>query len=244
LAEHLQGHGLQGAAPPPTPAPQAEHRRLAERQVAALLRLEITLIAAHALPPYLAAVRPLPVALFVRGRAELLFTRPATAIVGARRAGTQGVRWAEALSLERARAGELIVSGGALGVDTAAHRGALAAGGPTVVYMGTAIDRAYPRHNLPLFADIVQHGGALVSEHPPYAATFKSHHALRNRLIAAHGDRLIVVEAALNSGTLGAVQFARRLARPVFVAPAEAGGERQGLEAIVERGWGHVWPGV
>ena len=241
LAEHLLRHGLQGAVPLPTPAPQAAHRRLADRQVAALLRLGLTLVPIDALPAYFAAVRPMPVALFVRGCVQLLARRPAMAIVGARKAGAGGVRWAAALSLAQARAGELIVSGGAMGVDSAAHRGALAAQGPTVVYMGTAIDRIYPRHNLALFADIVQQGGALVSEHPPYAATFKSHHALRNRLIAAHGERLVVVEAALASGTFGAVQYARRLSRPVFVAPPEAGGERQGLEAIIARGWGQIW---
>lgn len=184
----------------------------------------------------------MPVALFVRGARELLQRRPATAMVGARLAGPRGCAWAHELAQELACEGHLIVSGGAMGVDAAAHLGALAAQQPTVVYMGTAIDRAYPRFNLPLFSRVLQLGGALISEHPPFATTYKSGHQRRNRLIAAHSERLIVVEAAMGSGTLGAVQYARRLGRPVFVAPQEVGGERRGLQHILEQGWGRTWP--
>lgn len=243
LAYHIRRHGWGSAMPLPTPQPTEAHRHLAQRQVAALLRLDLTVVPVHELPPHLAQAHPMPVALFVRGAAELLHRLPAVAVVGARRAGPRGCAWARQLACALAHGGSLIISGGAMGVDGAAHQGALDARAPTVVYMGTAIDRAYPHHNLPLFSRVLQQGGALVSEHPPYAKTFKSSHALRNRLIAAHCERLVVVEAALASGTLGAVRFARRLGRQVFVAPEEVGGEREGLQAILAEGWGQVWPG-
>lgn len=243
LACALQAEGLDRVSRTGLFAPTDAHRALAARQMTALTRLDLTLVPIWLLPQPLREVTPLPVALFVRGDARLLYQRPAVALVGARRAGAAGVAWAQAQAEALSVAGTLVVSGGALGIDTAAHEGALCTGKPTLAYMGTAIDCIYPRSNADLFARMLMAGGALVSEHPPYARTFKGHHALRNRLIAAHAQALLVVEAAPASGTLSAVGFARRLHRPVFVAPALVGGERGAIDDLLRRGWAHTWPG-
>ena len=179
-----------------------------------------------------------PLLLFVRGEAALLQCGRAAALVGARRASLGPQRWARATATRWAQAGALVVSGGALGIDTAAHLGALDAGGATLAYIGTPIDRIYPALNAPLFARMLAAGGALVSEHPPLATTYKAHHAARNRLIAGHARVLLVAEARLRSGTLGAVGHATRCGTPVRCAPPEVGGAREGLDEILRQGWG------
>jgi DNA processing protein len=129
-----------------------------------------------------------------------------------------------------------VISGGATGIDSAAHEGALAAGGRTLAWLGSAIDRPYPRANDALFARILRHGGALASEHPPLARTFASDHAARNRLIVGRAQALCVAEAGANSGTMGAARHARRRGVPLFVPPATVGGERAGIDALCAQG--------
>ena len=126
--------------------------------------------------------------------------------------------------------GETVVSGGAYGVDAAAHRGALAAGGPTVVCMGTAIDRVYPAAHRALFTTILERGGVLLSEFPPGANIGAWGHARRNRLIAALSERLLLAEAAKGSDSLQTAQWAARFQRRVLVPVPEVGGVREGLE--------------
>ena len=242
LAVHLYEYGESGLSHAPTPQPGEAHLRAGKLAAAALRRLRLILVPVWQFPKHLLRVRPLPCALFVRGDPTLLHRRPAIAIIGARRAGPGGCRWAHRLAQRHAAAGALVVSGGALGIDSAAHAGALAAGAPTLAYMGTAIDRIYPPSNADLFASILQANGALASEHPPFATTFKSGHAQRNRFIAAHGERLVVVEAAQASGTLSTVTYADQLGTPVWVAPGDVGGERSGLEQLLAEGRARVHP--
>jgi len=166
------------------------------------------------------ALRP---ALEVRGR---LAERPAVAIVGARAASAAGMARAHALGRHLAARGVDVVSGGALGIDGAAHRGALAGGGATTVVLGSGIDVLYPQRHAALFEQIVASGGALVSMFPrgmaPRATTFPQ----RNPLIAALADIVIVVEAELASGSLGTARAARELGRVVCAHPGSAGCER------------------
>lgn len=236
LALHLQKYGASGFDSYPGPRPGDEHLRAGERSATAMVRLGLNLIPVWQLPAYLCRVSPLPMALYVRGNPDLIARRPAVSIIGARQASAMGCRWAHNLARNQARNGRMVVSGGALGVDSAAHRGSLAAGAPTLAYIGTAIDRIYPAANADLFAAMLETDGALVSEHPPGAVTFKSAHAMRNRFIAAHGDCLVLAEAALKSGTLSTVTYASRLSTPVWVAPEHVGGERSGLGPLVASG--------
>ncbi len=159
-------------------------------------------------------------ALHVRGA---LGTGPAVALVGARAATQPGMARAHHLAKHLAAQGVMIVSGGALGIDGAAHRGALAGGGRTLVVLGSGLDVLYPRRHAPLFEEIVAAGGALVSMFPlgqgPRPGTFPA----RNPLIAALADAVVVVEADVRSGSLSTADAARKLGRPVAAWPGSRG---------------------
>jgi DNA protecting protein DprA len=221
-------------------APGPESWQAGHAQLEALWATGIAMIPLWEAPEIFRRVRPAPVALFVRGNARLLGRPDALAIVGSRRASPGGSAWATALAERQARAGRLIVSGGARGIDAAAHRGALAAGAPTVAFVGTPGDRIYPASNRALFEAIVVGRGALVSEHPPLSATFKADHAMRNRFIAAIARSVVVVEAAAASGTLNTAKWALRLGTRLEISPPGVGVERAGLELLLEHGWADI----
>lgn len=161
---------------------------------------------------------------------------PAVAIVGARAASGAAMDRAHRIARHLAARGVCVVSGGALGVDGAAHRGALAAGGRTTVVLGSGVDVAYPRRHAPLFREVLARGGSLVGLWPdgtqPRAGTFPQ----RNPLIAALSDAVIVVEADVASGSLSTARAARALGRVVAAWPGSRGCERllAGGAAIVE----------
>lgn len=161
--------------------------------------------------------------LHVRGR---LCEARAIAIVGARAATQRAMDHAHALARHLAGQGVQVVSGGALGIDGAAHRGALAAGGATTVVLGSGVDVAYPARHARLFDQIVASGGALVSMYPlgmqPRPGTFTK----RNALISALADAVIVVEADLRSGSLSTAAAARKQGRALAASPGSPGCER------------------
>jgi DNA processing protein len=158
--------------------------------------------------------------LHVRGELD---EAPAVAIVGARAASTAGMARAEKLAHHLAARGVRIISGGALGIDGAAHRGALAAGGKTTVVLGSGVDVLYPRRHAEMFEQIVRSGGALVSMLPlgtePRPYTFPQ----RNPLIAALADLVIIVEADVRSGSLSTARAAADLGRIVAACPGSRG---------------------
>ncbi len=141
-------------------------------------------------------------------------------VVGTRRADAAALAFTERLGEELARAGLVVVSGGARGVDAAAHRGAMAAGAPTVVVHGTALDATYPRNHRALFAEVLAQGGAWLSETPSGAPAEPWRFLARNRLIAALSEVVIVVQAPARSGALSTARFARALGRSVLAVPA------------------------
>ncbi len=164
----------------------------------------------------LAGVDP-PVLLYVKGRAELL-NRPSLAIVGARSATKQGEANARAFAAALSQAGLTIVSGLALGIDAAAHRGALEGEASTVAVIGTGADRIYPSGNADLARAIAERG-AIVSEFalgtPPLSANFPR----RNRIIAGMSRGCLVVEAAERSGSLITARLAADSGNEVFAIP-------------------------
>ena len=165
-------------------------------------------------------VPPLPpLAVWAKGQAaiEMLGIR-SVAIVGARAATEYGQHVAAQLALGVARQGVTVVSGGAYGIDAAAHRGALAAEGLTVLVSAAGLDRPYPPANAWLF-DRVSEQGALISESPPGAAAYRRRFLSRNRLIAALATGTVVVEAAARSGARNTAKHSSVLGRPVMAVP-------------------------
>lgn len=160
---------------------------------------------------------PAPPALWVRG-ALVPGDALAVAIVGARRATPYGLAVAESLASELAARGVTIVSGLARGIDTAAHRGALAAGGRTLAVLGCGVDVVYPRENGALAAAI-EARGALVSQFEPGVPPLAGHFPTRNRTLAGMALGVVVVEAAQRSGALITAGFAGDLGREVFAVP-------------------------
>jgi DNA processing protein len=167
-------------------------------------------------PTLLAAV-PSPPALDVRGSFEP-DDALAIAIVGARAATAYGLEVAESLAGELAARGVTIVSGLARGIDTAAHRGALAAGGRTIAVLGSGIARVYPPENQGLAEKIIGQG-AVVSQFARDAEALPFHFPLRNRTLAGLTQGVVVVEAAERSGALITAGLAGDLGREVFAVP-------------------------
>jgi DNA processing protein len=175
-------------------------------------------------PTFPAALRQLsrpPTSLWTTGRLPRSDER-LLAIVGARAASLAGCALAERLAAAAVRAGYGVVSGGALGIDAAAHRGALAAGGVTFAVLGCGVDVVYPDRHGPLFADVVRAGG-LLSEYPPGTPPRPGQFPVRNRLVAALAEATIVVEAQPASGALITARLARGLGRRVLAVPGSAG---------------------
>jgi DNA processing protein len=158
-----------------------------------------------------------PDPLVVRGDWE---GRPAVAIVGSRRASPDAVAYAQSLAFRLSQAGAIVWSGGAVGIDAAAHQGALDAAGRTVVVTATGIDHVYPEKHRKLYETIVEGGGALVSSFVPSQTAVYWTFLSRNRVLAAMVDALVVVQSPLISGARSAAAAARRCGRPVFVVPA------------------------
>lgn len=167
-------------------------------------------------PSSLSDLRDPPVRLAVQG--ELPNLTRAIAIVGTRAPDARASDLAYSLAFELAEAGCSIVSGGALGIDSAAHRGVLAAGGTTVAVLATGLAQPYPAENRELFAQIAERG-ALLSEHNEGQPGYPSVFLARNRLIAALASVVIVVQAPSRSGALSTATHALKLGRGLMAVP-------------------------
>jgi len=171
-----------------------------------------------------------PAALFYRGK--LVPEEIAVAVVGTRRCSSYGRGVAENLGRELGEAGVTVVSGLARGVDTAAHRGALAGGGRTVAVLGTGLDVCYPRENIRLMEEIAVRG-ALVTEFPPGMPCQPWHFPVRNRIIAGLSRAVVVVEARERSGALITAEMALDQGREVMAVPGN-------ITSLLSRGPNHL----
>ncbi|MCG8432833.1 MAG: DNA-processing protein DprA [Gammaproteobacteria bacterium] len=168
-------------------------------------------------PQLLKTIDDPPPALFVKGDAHCLqYTQ--LAVVGSRNPTIGGSNCAKDFATYLARVGLTITSGLAAGIDSAAHRGAIAAGGTTVAVCGTGLDTIYPRENVEL-AEAIQETGALVSEYPPGMAALPQNFPRRNRIISGLSVGTLVVEAAQRSGSLITARLAAEQGREVFAIP-------------------------
>ncbi|WP_205474210.1 DNA-processing protein DprA [Nocardioides sp. SYSU D00038] len=159
-----------------------------------------------------------PLGLWVRGPVRLDRLDRAVAVVGSRNATTYGADVAAEIAASVAHAGRVVVSGAAFGIDVAAHRGALAAGGRTVAVLACGVDRPYPTPHRPLL-DHLAAEGAVVSELAPGCAPTRLRFLSRNRVIAALAGGTVVVEAAARSGALNTATWTSRLHRPLLAVP-------------------------
>jgi DNA processing protein len=160
-----------------------------------------------------------PVVLWARGTADLRYAcLRSVSVVGSRAATAYGSHVGTELAAAVAERGWSVVSGGAFGIDSCAHRGALAGGGLTVAVLASGLRYGYPRGHHDLFAAIAAQG-ALVSECPPDRAPTRPGFLIRNRIIAALSRGTVVVEAALRSGALNSAKHARELRRPLMAVP-------------------------
>lgn len=216
LVETVGRAGADALSGPPEPELAGALQRT-EDWIAGAPRRSLVTLADPDYPRSLLQLADAPALLYAEGDRGLL-QRPALAIVGSRHATRQGEQNARAFALELGRAGWCIVSGLAAGIDAAAHRGALAAGSGTVALLGTGPDTVYPAANRPLAASIAQEG-LLLTEYAVGTAPLARNFPRRNRLIAALARGVLVVEAALRSGSLITARLAAEMGRDVFAIP-------------------------
>lgn len=176
-----------------------------------------------------------PLLLYAQGRCELL-QADSLAVVGSRNPTPQGSDTARAFASHLSQAGVTIVSGMALGIDAAAHAGALEGVASTVAVVGTGLDRVYPRRNLGL-AHRIAGQGLIVSEYPLGTPPLASNFPLRNRIIAGLSRGTLVVEAALQSGSLITARVAIEAGRDVFAIPGSIHSpQSRGCHALLKQG--------
>ncbi len=188
-----------------------------------------------------------PTVLWVRGDVRLL-SRPGIGVVGTRHPSPYGAGMAQMLSRDLAGRRLVILSGMARGVDTAAHKGALEAGGKTIAIWGTGIDVIYPKENKKLAEQILAGGGAIVSEYPMGTFPAPQNFPIRNRLISGMSVGVLVVEAGEHSGTRITARCALEQNRDVYAVPGNATNKNAwGPNTLIKQGakltatWEDVW---
>ena len=160
-----------------------------------------------------------PITLYVKGAWTECLDQASVAMVGSRRCSTYGQNAAGMLARDLAERGVTIISGLARGIDAASHRGALEAGGRTVAVMGTGLDQVYPRDHRRLAEEILERGGAIISEFPLETPPAPQNFPYRNRVISGLSLGVLIVEAAENSGSLITARLAMEQNREVWAVP-------------------------
>ncbi|MDW5267115.1 MULTISPECIES: DNA-processing protein DprA [Acidobacteriaceae] len=222
-------------------AAEDEMRRVAEAGGSILTQDD------EAYPQRLREIYDPPAVLWIRGNAELL-ARPGIAVVGTRHPSPYGAGMSEMLSRDLANRRLVIFSGMARGVDTAAHKGAIEAGGKTVAVWGTGIDVIYPKENKKLAENIVASGGTIVSEYPLGTFPAPQNFPIRNRILSGMSVGVLVIEAAEYSGTRITARLAMEQNRDVYAVPGNVTNKNAwGPNTLIKQGakltatWEDVW---
>lgn len=190
-------------------------------------------------PDMLRDIPDYPCALYVQGEFDFN-SSPLIAVVGARKVSNYGNNVTVRLAYSLASAGMTVISGGAIGTDSAAHKGALMAGGKTVMVLGCGLDGGYLKSNEQLRQATVQ-SGAVISEFPPHQKASRQTFPIRNRIIAALALGTVVVQAGIKSGSLITAKFAKQYGRDVFGVPGGIyNSEFQGVNELIRDGAGIV----
>lgn len=186
-------------------------------------------------PTILEDIEKPPLRLYVYGNKDAI--KPGLAIVGARKATPYGLACAHRFASIAAKRGIPVISGGAIGCDQAAHKGALEVGGTTIAVLGSGADVAYPKRAKGLFEQIISNGGAVISELEWGASPQKWAFVKRNRIIAGLSRAILIVEAGLPSGTFSTADFALSANRDVLVVPGSIfSRESKGSNTLIAQG--------
>jgi DNA processing protein len=224
-------------------------RRVADQQIEELTKTGATFItySDESYPERLREIFDPPVLLWIRGNVQLL-AQPSIAVVGTRHPTPYGTGMAEMLSRDLAARGLVILSGMARGVDTAAHKGAIAAKRPTIAIWGTGVDVIYPKENKSLAEQIVGGGGAIVSEFPLGTFPAPQNFPKRNRILSGMSIGVLVVEAAEYSGTRVTARCAIEQNRDVYAVPGNVTTKNAwGPNTLIKQGakltatWEDIW---
>ena len=172
------------------------------------------------IPTELRRISSPPTTLFHAGATlDTLMNRPRVAIVGSRKVSPYGQQVTHQLARQLAEQGVVIISGLALGVDSIAHRAALEVKGSTLAFLPGPIEHIYPASHTQLARQIIDSGGALLSEYPEGTNSYKHHFITRNRLVAGLAQAVLITEAAEKSGSLHTARFAKEQGKPVLAVP-------------------------
>lgn len=203
---------------------------------------DYTIILNKNLPLSLKEIPDSPQRLFVRGDQNCLDTSDLKiAIVGTRRATSAGLAIARQLAFDLARGGAMVVSGLALGIDQAAHKGCLEGGGRTIAVLANGVEEIYPHQHRSLGEDIMKAGGAIISEYVSGTPSYPSQFLERNRIVSGLCRGIIVVEAPFGSGALNTAAHAVRQNREVFVVPGAVTSQNYaGSHKLIKQGAGLV----
>ncbi len=231
--------GLPGVGPELVAARDRLAKRLGDRGVPLVCPARLLLPSDPAMPQALGCLQRPPLELHWRGRGSLwplLRRKRAVAVIGTRRPSPHGLDWAKRLGIALAANGWPVLSGLAEGIDGAAHRGCLEAGGVPVGVLATSLDRVYPRHHSQLQAEVAKQG-LLITEQRPGAAVAKGHFASRNRLLVALAEAVVVVECPHGSGALHGARLAWAQQLPLWVVPADTNrSSAKGSNSLLSQG--------
>src|SRR5688500_13531794 len=193
----------------------------AEAEIESVRRLggDLLILDDGVYPALLREIYDPPITIYVKGAWEACLDQPCVAVVGSRRCSTYGQNAALMLARDLAQRGVTVVSGFARGIDAAAHRGALEGGGRTLAVLGTGMGEYYPRDHKRLADEIIDRGGAIVTQFPLGTPPVAENFPYRNRIISGLSLGVVVVEAAENSGSLITARLAIEQNREVFAVP-------------------------
>jgi DNA processing protein len=243
----LEGAGIQAVSAQSLAT--GKSAELAREEIARAAAAGVTVISMEdaSYPPRLREIYDPPLILYVRGDVEVL-TKPGIAMVGTRHPTPYGSGMAERLACDLAAQGLVIISGMARGVDTASHRGAIAAKGKTLAVFGTGVDVIYPKENSRLSEQILALGGALISEFSLGTFAAPQNFPIRNRILSGMSLGVLVVEAAEYSGTRITARCALEQNRDVFAVPGNVTNKNSwGPNTLIKQGaklvatWEDVW---
>ena len=243
----LEGSGMQAVSAQSIATGKSAELAREEIARAAAAGIAIVSMDDPSYPPRLKEIYDPPLILYVRGAVEAL-TRPGIAMVGTRHPTPYGSGMSERLACDLAAQGLVIISGMARGVDTASHRGAIAAKGKTIAVFGTGVDVIYPKENSRLSEQIVALGGALISDFALGTFAAPQNFPIRNRILSGMSVGVLVVEAAEYSGTRITARLALEQNRDVFAVPGNVTNKNSwGPNTLIKQGaklvatWEDVW---